>query len=380
MNKIISKINARLIRYLRRDKLIVLGKGVSIRKKKVLISYLEPEVYLSDVNPNHSNVNDYVVIVNAFLELGFEVHLAYCCSLNKSELLGYDVIFGFGEAFYRACNSNGKALKILYCTESSPNFSYEKECERVSEFNKMYSKNEKLIRTHKYFTNEMLEISDIIIIIGNESVLDTFSYVNKPKYSGIYPSALINQKYNKYQKKPGYKNSFLWFGSTGVVHKGLHLAIHAINQRPDFKLYVAGANKKERKKMPESTNTIYLGRIDVQSDEFINLINNCSAFILPSCSEAGSTATTTCLAHGLLPITTKEVGVALPIGFEHLSSDKFQHILERMDEVSTMNDLEYRHKHDILVDYARSNFSIGKFENEFKELILKVMDDHKTWF
>jgi hypothetical protein len=357
---------------------VVLNKSFSAPRKKILISYVSPEVLRFKKPIMHSNVYDLFEIIDYFVKRNYEVHLIKCTCFYSERYIKkfkYDVIFGLGNAFLEACKINYCAKKILYCTESSPKFSFNQESERVRLFNATSKNKAKIMRSNTYLTDEMLNVASDGIVIGNNFVLSTYFYCNSAIrfFSGIYPSPIVNPNHINNRHLSNSKNNFLWFGSTGVVHKGLHLAISAIEGCENYHLYVAGAGKKEQKLMRKCSNVTYLGRIDVHSESFIKLMNTVSSFILPSCSEAGSTATTTCLAHGLIPIISKETGVDLPPGYSYIENDNPIAIRNKMDEISSMTNENLSISHDEILTYALDKFSILKYKFNLEKILNSIL-------
>jgi len=357
---------------------LILNHIESEKREVVLVVYLTPNVLFSHTKKiNHSNRNDFLEIINYFTQNDFEVHIVGCLDKNADlKKDTYSYVFGLGDNYYKALELNPKAKKILYCTESSPNFSLAMEKKRVDSFNKTYGRNKaKLIRSGVYLTNEMLIKSDVALIIGNEDVIKTYDYVEKDSklIGGVYPSALMNKSFISSDVTHNFKNSFLWFGSTGAIHKGLHLAIEAIIKRPDLKLYIAGINDSDKSLMPKSDNVIYVGRVDVGSEDFLQLIKSVSSFILPSCSEAGSTATTTCLCHGLIPIVTKEVGVDLPTGFSYLPNDSSCEIIKMIDDVTNYSNEDVVQMRDKIAVDSRVKYSITAYRTNIKRILDAVV-------
>lgn len=351
----------------------ILNADLSGNKKKVLISYLSPVLLDSISDSMHSNVYDWIEIINFFRRCDFEIHLIKCTTFNVEKYINknkYEIVFGLGVAYYNACLIHTKSKKILYCTESSPRFSLSQESDRVNRFNEKYSKNVKITRSNIYITDEMINVSDVAIVIGNNHVVKTYDYCKDAVIikSGIYPSAIINSNY-QILKKSNSNKSFLWFGSTGVVHKGLDLAIEAVAKNPEFTLYVAGVSNREKNLMPKRDNVIYLGRINVNSDKFIQLINSVSAFIFPSCSEAGSTATTTCLSHGLIPIISVETGVDLPDNFNYIENSDINTIAQHMEAISLIQEQDLFNMHHQIMSYARNKFSILQYRRNLENIL-----------
>ena len=104
-------------------------------------------------------------------------------------------------------------------------------------------------------------------------------------------------------------NKFVWFGSAGIIHKGLDILIDAFAEMSDLQLDIYGAPHEEIDYLRCPANVFVYERIDVSSDDFINEVVNKHVFVLSlSCSEGMMSGIATCMLAGLIPIVTKETG------------------------------------------------------------------------
>jgi len=92
--------------------------------------------------------------------------------------------------------------------------------------------------------NWAIENADCAIILGNDFTRSTYAYAHKPFYRipisapTVYPGPTARTR--------ACRRSFLWFGSGGLVHKGLDLVLEAFAQMPDFYLTVCGPVNEEK--------------------------------------------------------------------------------------------------------------------------------------
>ena len=244
----ISHPKKNLYKFLYYVKSIVLGPhGVfnlnfkSSKQKKVLICYLPLPFEKKKIKHFHSNELEVIKIVDSFIELDYIVDIVPCYTpaLKRYYSKGpYDIIFGFGPNFEEACASNLKAQKIAYLTESSPKFSQRQELERIDFFKEKYSKKDFIIRSGKYLSEKTLELSNSAILLGNQVTLKSYSEYKIPIFT-LRPTGILNTQYYYSKLNRDFsktKKCFLWFGSDGVIHKGLDLLIEVFNQRPDLEL------------------------------------------------------------------------------------------------------------------------------------------------
>ena len=99
----------------------------------------------------------------------------------------------------------------------------------------------------------MFELSDIGIAINGTSNIGFMKQRLKKVYQ-LDVNALYDEcgPINKIHKN--IKQKFLWFGSTGAIHKGLDILVDAFRYLPDFQLDVYGASLEEIKdiKLPRN--------------------------------------------------------------------------------------------------------------------------------
>jgi glycosyltransferase involved in cell wall biosynthesis len=114
--------------------------------------------------------------------------------------------------------------------------------------------------------------------------------------------------------------SFMFHAGSGAVHKGLDLVLEAFSKHPEWNLHITCNLRGEPDFLKEYEyelglpNIHYHGWTVVASKKFQDILSECYAFILPSCSEGQSPAVATCLTLGLYPIISRYTGIDLPEG------------------------------------------------------------------
>jgi hypothetical protein len=88
-----------------------------------------------------------------------------------------------------------------------------------------------------------------VIVLGNDFVLKTYTDYDTEKserYKNLnaFYYDINNTDLNKKNFKEAKKH-FLWFGSTGSLHKGLDILIEIFSNRNDIILHICGMNKNE---------------------------------------------------------------------------------------------------------------------------------------
>lgn len=232
--------------------------------------------------------------------------------LKKNYDLVIDLIPGRNPVFRNHMNSNCKT--IAYLTGSNASIQNAAEIKRIDGVEKR--KGVKIIpRRQSPLLTKEIESYTAAFMIGNEYNWKTYDEFNMPpvyfiKNTGYKWPYVFNEA-----KKE--KNSFLYFGSSGQVHKGLDLLLDIFSEEGfPCNLYVCGTFKDEEDfekayyhELYECKNIYPIGFINIESIEFRELVDKCCYSIMPSCSEgiAGSVLTT--MSAGLINICSYECGL-----------------------------------------------------------------------
>lgn len=157
------------------------------------------------------------------------------------------------------------------------------------------------------------ELADVITLIGNETTAATYAYANKPiiqipiSTTHLYPSP-------EQKDFARARTGFVWFGGSGMVHKGLDLVLEAFRDLPEYRLTVFGKADPDfatayKNELTETPNIRFLGYVNPGSDAFIDTLQEAAALVFPSCSEGSSGGVVTAMHAGLIPVVSKECGV-----------------------------------------------------------------------
>lgn len=349
-----------------------INKDLTKKQKKVALVYVHYNFTNTLEEIYHTQALENCQIIKAFIDRNYDIDVINCHEENALELvksIKYDVVFGLGDLFYSICMLNPSAKKIIYTTENYPVFSLKKEKERIGYYNHRKHKKLNFMRSNVYFKVEHFKHIDYAIVMGRKK---EFEKLDVPIFD-INPTGLINSKFEMSNKKHEYtKYNFLWFGSSGAVHKGLDILYDVFKKRNDVNLYICGLDKKEKKilKINDKKNIIDLGKININSDLFLDLCNKCSFVILPSCSEAMSTSVITCMLHGLIPIVIKENGFEkMGNNCIYLNDFKVEYIdmfITKLVKESNEYLSEFESK---AYSFARKNFIIEKFSEDFNNIL-----------
>ncbi|MRI02606.1 hypothetical protein GH721_18840 [Kriegella sp. EG-1] len=350
-------------------------------QKKAVISYVTFSYFSDWENNNIGRTQPYEVLsmVKVLSEMDYAIDIVGYHDLKSLEYLKnkkYDLIFGFGEAFYQLTLLHPRAISVLYMTEQHPDISKAEERKRLDYFFERKKKKAKTVRTGNFYWDHHMNKTYSAVITMGEVEPFTTSYSNPFPF---FPTGILNENFKKEHKNhENSKKHFLWFGSYGAIHKGLDILFDVFEQRDDIILHVAGFYEDDRKLLgfPKTKNIIDYGYIDIKSDRFLSLMKLCSFSILPSCSEGCSTAITTTMRHGLIPIVMKNAGFnRLNDTALFLTDFKIEYIDNQLSKYSNESNEYLAKLSDKVYAFAQLNFSIQSFENRFRAIMNEIQNE-----
>jgi len=350
--------------------------------KTVLISYLRAP-FLTDMIYSHTNYTECKTAADIFNELGFNVDVIEFTNDDfEINFSNYNVIYGFGYPLEKAFFSEyaERLIKIMYSTGCNPFFAFNKSAMRVSDF---FKRTKILIpqssRVGDYFWTFQYISSDLIIALGNNFVAETFKATN-PSVNVLSVNAFyfktvdidVGQKNFKTIKK-----NFLWFGSSGLLHKGLDIVIDIFSKRNDINLHICGASKNERKFfdyyesiIDSCPNIINHGFVDIFSNSFKEIMQTCGSLIFPSASEGGAPSVLNVVANGgLIPIVSESAGLDFDdIGyvFKDISEEE---VSSQIESVLNLNEEQFIEKAKFCKQWIQANYSYEMYSANLKKIL-----------
>jgi len=366
----------------RGDKRIVSLRSENDRRGIVLLSYvIDPFLKRNSDNipVSHTKYWESLQIAKTFLELGFDVDVInYNNSLffpNKS----YNIFIGSRINFEKTAQRlNPDCIKIAHLTISHWCYNNKAQCERVLSVQK--KKGVTIYPIKMAETNLAIEYADFATILGNHVTIDTYKYANKTIYPVRISTPVLfpwieNKKFNECRK------NFLWFGSEGLVHKGLDLVLEVFSEMPDYNLTVCGPVSDEKdfertyyKELYQTPNIKTVGWVDIDSQEFHEIINNSIAFVYPSCAEGQSGGVVTCLHASLIPIVSIQSGVDISddfgISLRQCTHDELKKSITYISQLKN-HDLEKMAKK--AWEFARENHTRETFSRDYKNAITSIL-------
>lgn len=160
---------------------------------------------------------------------------------------------------------------------------------------------------------------DAIVALGNDVCADSYKKyyngkiytLNAPFFRTLNATDFIESRHSN------AKYNFMWFGSSGLIHKGLDLLLDYFKDHTEINLHICGSIEHEADfvsvyydELSNKENIIVHGFVDINSDKFSQILKQCAFVIFPTCSEGGCVSILTAIGNGgLIPIVTKEATI-----------------------------------------------------------------------
>lgn len=352
------------------------------KQKRVLISYVTMSSYLDYKHDHitHTLMLELPIIIKTFTDRGFTVDLAHCEDthhLNEVKSRRYDVVFGFGRPWSVALHKQLNVCSIIYLTECAPAFSLHEEKERIEYYYKRHAKHVPLMRTGKYFHSSEIALAKYGIFMGNAYTADSYYRdFGSMHLNFISPSGLYNNSFKLSTEKKFPRDVFLWFGSSGVVHKGLDILVDAFKEIPEAKLLIAGCALAEEKYLIDYknyNNIENVGFLDVQSDKFLEVIAKSGFIIFPSASEGMSTAVLTCMRHGLIPVITRSCGIDVYDFGYIIDSYKVEDIIKLIHKIMLIDEEQLCKQQKQVYELANKLYTLDSYSQQLSTVVDKIL-------
>jgi hypothetical protein len=349
-----------------------------------LVSYIT-DPFRNEINLSHTNSFESMEIGRAISEAGFNVDIADYDYEGKIDYSRYNFIFGFGEplinSFYKR---RKKIITVYYGTGMHINTQNNNSLNRIMEvFDKKGVWLPKSGRIVDKSWSIQTKLVDAMVLLGNEEVTKTYSPYFKGKtynipasyYNIVNFTEIISSKdFNKAKKH------FLWFGSSGLIHKGLDLLLEVFVKRKEIHLHICGPLEGEPEfkqtfynELFKTANIHYHGFVLLNSAIFKELLQKCAFVIFPSCSEGGSPSVlNVCGNGGLVPLLSKEASIDTgDFGFV-FDKINIEAIGTVIDQVLQLHDQEIKERSIKCYEAISKRHSQTNYASELRKCINEI--------
>lgn len=355
---------------------------------RVLLSYIvDPFLLPPGAEPSHDHTHHWECreMARAWLEAGYAVDAIHWTNTRFEPVAGtvYDVLIDPRLNLERLGPRLGPGcLKILHAETAHHSFhnpAQERRRRALCERRGFELPPNKMLEE-----NRALEHADAITLVGNEFTAGTYASGGKP----IFRVPLSNPFLYPFPEERDLaraRRRFLWFGSGGLVHKGLDLVLEAFAGLPDHHLTVCGPIDREPvferaywRELHQTPNIRTEGWVDVGpgpgGERFTEIARSTLGVVYPSSSEGGGGSVITCMHAGLVPLVTREASVDLRSGdgpehgvrLDDVSVEGIRRAVRELserpaDELEAMARAAWRH--------AREHHTRERFAREYRRVV-----------
>ena len=186
----------------------------------------------------HSNQWECHEIAKIWVDLGYTVDVINWDNKTFRPKKNYDFFIDIHGNMERLAPLLNRGCKtILHITGSHWLFQNKAEYERLLSLQKR--RGFTLMPRRLAEPSRGIEYADCALAIGNDFTRSTFAY-SKKEIRKINITAVQEFPYPENKDFSHCKKNFLWFGSAGLVLKGLDIVLEAFSELPDCHLYVCG--------------------------------------------------------------------------------------------------------------------------------------------
>lgn len=348
----------------------------------VLLSYIIDPFFLKPGQPvpnYHTHYWESLQIAKTFLDLGYCVDVISFFNDVFTPKKKYSFFIDVRWNLERlAPLLNQDCVRIMHIDTAHLLFHNAAECHRLLALQQRKGVTLRLRRFE--MPNFAIEYADCATILGNEFTMSTFRYANKPLYR-VPISTPVVYPWPEEKDFEACRKRFLWFGSGGLVHKGLDLVLDAFAEMPEYHLTVCGPIQNEKdfekafyKELYQTPNIRTVGWIDVSSSEFIKIANNCVGIIYPSCSEGGGGAVINCMHAGLIPIVSYEASVDVNDDYGViLKASSIEEIKNSIRWISSLSGQQLKLMTRKSWEEVRANHTREKFAESYRDIVKKII-------
>lgn len=380
---IIHKLGYAIVRHAPNGHEVVSLVSPDGSRGKMLLSYIIEPFLLKpgdQISSAHTHDWESFRIAQTFLDLGYSVDVIDYRNTSYISQEHFSFFVGARTNFARiARRLNNDCIKIVHLDTAHWVFNNHATYKRSLDLQRRKQITMPVLSHRIIEPNFAIEHADYATLLGNRFTISTYEYAQKPIYL-IPISTCVT--YDSPEKKDVEKcrNNFLWFGSNGMVHKGLDLLLEIFADTPDYHLYICGPVENEKdfvkvyyKELFQTRNIHTTGWVDVHSAQFIEIMNTCIGLIYPSCAEGQNGGVVNCLHAGLIPLISYQSGVDVnDFGFILTDCSK-EEIRETILKISRLPVDQLKSMSHKAWCYARANHTRDRFAEVYKQTIMKIV-------
>lgn len=361
------------------------------QSRRALVCYLRDAPFMKDDSAAlgfHTNVWECREITRILSEAGFDVD---CINFNDTRFVPspsrkYDLVWDIGDHLARFSVLQSVPLKIAYMTESYDVFNNEAEKQRIKALHERRGGLCLQLRRGAVPRLATYKIADFCFLLGNEWTKSTYPAEIRQKIKCLNVTFSDIKAMEDKQEEALPRRSFLFFAGAGSVHKGLDLVLEVFRRHPEWTLHVVGPFLQEKEfvaiyeqELLHTPNIHTHGFLAPRSLEFQQILQDCFAFLAPSCAEGMATAVITTMALGLHPIISRETGVTLPEGIgQYLETCTLEEIENTCAKAFSLSRKSLSYGSCVLRNTMQKEYSRQAFSHAISNIIKAVLTSEKS--
>ena len=362
------------------SQVVRLSPGVKA-KGYVLVSYVIESFTTDPNNPayrSHTHYWETRQMVNTFLEIGYAVDLISYRNTSFQPQRDYDIFIGVRTNFDRLSSLlNADCRKVAHLDTAHWITNNHNAYTRLSDLchrRKVAIKDSIRLIEH----NLAIENAELVTILGNDFTINSYAYAGKPMHR-IPISSPISFEWSK-RNIDSIRNNYMWFGSSGFVHKGLDLVLELFAGLPHYHLYVCGPLDMEKafvsefhKELYETRNIHPVGWVDVNDVTFKQILDSCLGIVYPSCAEGGGGSVICCMQGGVIPIASYESSVDIADNGIILKESSLVEMQEEVVRLSGLSSRELENMSHETWQFASRIHTKEYFAEKYRSFVLDVL-------
>lgn len=366
--------------------------------KRALLYYKTDSFYSSYLAEKsvHTNDAEILYMINELDKMGFIVDLAdrqakkeQLSDLKKFE---YDVVIsncaGNSSPYHHLLADELKYKSLIaYAMGPDPKLSVEKVKARHADFQKRSGVEpvvRRLVNGEESEWDSRFSKSTGIIVNGDTFSADSYKRHNRPIY--YVPSTISEHlKVDESELNNKSKKTFLYFGGSGLICKGLDIVLDAFDGLTDLKLHVCGPPTEQDfweyygPVLARNPQIEYHGFVDVAGPHFKKIALESSFNIFPTAAEGCATSVLTTMKAGVIPVVNYEAGVRIGNFGIEISEAQMQpeELRKLVLQLSEMEDVEIAKR---VKETYKASFEYNKdtFVDCFRKAIDQIMEGQEV--
>ncbi|HEY0908364.1 MAG TPA: glycosyltransferase family 4 protein [Candidatus Paceibacterota bacterium] len=290
-------------------------KPASEPKGRVLLSYTTLPFLVKDpkILDGHSNRWECVQMAQEFVDRGYIVDVIDFNNGSFKPKHKYAYCIDIDSSLERLSKLlNPECILVFYATAGHWLFWNSAEYNRLADIQKRRGATIFPRRTAR--PTRAPDVAHVLSSLCGTFPNSTYDFLKKPIFSVPPSSSHTYPEFDRDISKA--RKNFIWFGGSGVVRKGLDLALEAFAGMPELTLAACGKYDGEKdftdayaKELTQTPNIKAMGHMDPSSKVFEDVLKNSISIVYPSSAEGCSTAVLLAMHAGLIPIVSKETGI-----------------------------------------------------------------------